>query len=176
MNTDQGSQFIFLAWIDQLKRIGSRNSMHGKGRCVDNISIKRLWRPLNQECLHLQARETGSQAKVAVGRWISFYNFRRPHVAHGGQPPDVVYFNHAETDHGAQKVASIIPEIVQLSESSSAVGMHECHRDFSRQIPKIEIRFRIVDCRPTRIAPPKFFGSCRYGIDHATMRRSENAV
>ena len=44
MNTDQGSQFTSFAWTDPLKRVGTRISMDGKGRCLDNIFIERLWR------------------------------------------------------------------------------------------------------------------------------------
>ena len=51
------------------------------------------------------AWETGSQAKAWVGRWITFYNHQRPHAAHGGKPPAVVYFNATETDQQVQEVA-----------------------------------------------------------------------
>ncbi|WEF23170.1 IS3 family transposase [Paracoccus sp. S3-43] len=105
MNTDQGSQFTSFAWTDRLKRIGTRISMDGKGRCIDNVFIERLWRSLKYECVYLHAWETGSQAKVGIGHWINFYNHRRPHTAHGGQPPAVVYFNSSETDQQAQAVA-----------------------------------------------------------------------
>ncbi|WP_423206682.1 IS3 family transposase [Paracoccus yeei] len=105
MNTDQGSQFTSFAWTDRLKRIGTRISMDGKGRCLDNIFIERLWRSLKYECVYLHAWETGSQAKAGVGRWITFYNHQRPHAAHGGQPPAVVYFNQIETDQQGQRVA-----------------------------------------------------------------------
>jgi putative transposase len=79
MNTDQGSQFTSFAWTDRLKRAGSRVSMDGKGRCLDNIFIERLWRSLKYECVY--------------------------HTAHGGQPPAVVYFNTIETDQQVQAVA-----------------------------------------------------------------------
>lgn len=79
--------------------------MDGKGRCLDNIFIERLWRSLKYECVYLHAWETGSQAKAGIGRWIAFYNQHRPHTAHGGQPPAVVYFNTIETDQQAQAVA-----------------------------------------------------------------------
>ncbi|WP_434802922.1 IS3 family transposase [Paracoccus albus] len=105
MNTDQGSQFTSFAWTDRLKRIGTRISMDGKGRCLDNIFIERFWRSLKYECVYLHAWETGSQAKAGVGRWITFYNHQRPHAAHGGQPPAVVYFNQIETDQQGQRVA-----------------------------------------------------------------------
>ena len=79
--------------------------MDGKGRCIDNIFIERLWRSLKYECVYLHAWETGSQAKAGVGRWIAFYNHHRPHTAHRGQPPAVVYFNTIETDQQVQAVA-----------------------------------------------------------------------
>jgi len=105
MNTDQGSQFTSFAWTDRLKRVGTRISMDGKGRCLDNIFIERLWRSLKYECVYLHAWETGSQAKAGIGRWITFYNHLRPHAAHGGQPPAVVYFNATQTDRQMQAVA-----------------------------------------------------------------------
>jgi len=105
MNTDQGSQFTSFAWTDRLKRVGTRISMDGKGRCLDNIFIERLWRSLKYECVYLHAWETGSQAKVRIARWITFYNHQRPHAAHGGQPPAVVYFKSIETDQQARRVA-----------------------------------------------------------------------
>ncbi|MGO4855663.1 IS3 family transposase [Phaeovulum sp. W22_SRMD_FR3] len=105
MNTDQGSQFTSFAWTDQLKRSGTQISMDGKGRCLDNIFIERLWRSLKYECVYLHAWETGSQARAGIGRWITFYNHQRPHTAHGGQPPAVVYFNATQTDQQVQAVA-----------------------------------------------------------------------
>ena len=105
MNTDQGSQFTSFAWTDRLKRVGSRISMDGKGRCMDNIFIERHWRSLKYECVYLHAWETGSQARNGIGRWITFYNHQRPHTAHGGQPPAMVYFNSIETDQQVQAVA-----------------------------------------------------------------------
>ena len=64
--------------------------MDGKGRCLGNIFIERLWRSVKYECVYLHAWETGSQAKAAVSRWIAFSNHHRQHTAHGGQPPAVV--------------------------------------------------------------------------------------
>ncbi|MDZ7904400.1 MAG: IS3 family transposase [Cypionkella sp.] len=105
MNTDQGSQFTSFDWTDRLKRIGTRISMDGKARYLDNIFIERLWRSLKYECVYLHAWETGSQARAGIGRWMTFYNHQRPHTAHGGQPPAVVYFNATQTDRQVQAVA-----------------------------------------------------------------------
>jgi putative transposase len=105
MNTDQGSQFTSFDWTDRLKRAKTKISMDGKARYLDNIFIERLWRSLKYECVYLHAWETGSQARVGIGRWITFYNHQRPHTAHGGQPPAVVYFNSIETDQQMKAVA-----------------------------------------------------------------------
>ena len=56
MNTDQGSQFTSFAWTDRLKRAGTRISMDGKGRGLDNIFIERLWRSLKYECVYLHGK------------------------------------------------------------------------------------------------------------------------
>ena len=63
------------------------------------------YRSLKYECVYLHAWETGSQAKAGIGRWITFYNHHRPHTAHGGQPPAVVYFTATQTDQQVQAVA-----------------------------------------------------------------------
>ena len=117
MNTDQGSQVTSFDWTDRLKRAKTKISMDGKARYLDNpraflrtdgrnaLDMSRLWRSLKYECVYLHAWETGSQARAGVGRWTTFYNHLRPHAAHGGQPPAVVYFNRIETDQQVQAVA-----------------------------------------------------------------------
>jgi putative transposase len=67
--------------------------------------VERLWRSLKYDCVCLHAWETGSQARAGVGRRISFCNHLRPHAAHGGQPPAVVYFNATQTDQQVQAAA-----------------------------------------------------------------------
>ncbi len=103
MNTDQGSQFTSFAWTDRLRRSGVRISMDGKGRFLDNIFVERLWRSLKYECVYLHAWETGSEAKVGVGKWIEFYNRKRPHSDLGGKPPAMVYWLGNETTNPKQQ-------------------------------------------------------------------------
>jgi len=105
MNSDQGSQFTSFAWTDRMKRAGVKISMDGRGRCIDNIFIERLWRSLKYECVYLRAWETGSQARADIAQWMTFYNHQRPHAAHGGRPPATVYWNKLQPDQQAQKVA-----------------------------------------------------------------------
>ena len=65
--------------------------MDGRGRWMDNVFIERLWRSLKYECLSLHAFETGSEARVGIGRWIGYYNADRPHSALGGLTPEEAY-------------------------------------------------------------------------------------
>lgn len=107
MNTDQGSQFTSFAWTDRLRRSNVRISMDGKGRFLDNIFVERLWRSLKYECVYLHAWETGSEAKAGVGKWIKFYNHKRPHSALGGKPPAVIYWRRNETTNPDQQVQRV---------------------------------------------------------------------
>ncbi len=65
--------------------------MDGKGRCMDNVFVERLWRSLKYEDLYLRAYATGSEARLGIGRWIAGYNTTRPHQALGYRTPDEVY-------------------------------------------------------------------------------------
>jgi len=91
-NTDQGSQFTGFDFIDVLKDAKIKISMDGKGRWMDNVFIERLWRSLKYECVYLNAFETGSEARDGIGRWIDYYNTRRPHSSLGRhRTPDECY-------------------------------------------------------------------------------------
>jgi putative transposase len=75
----------------KLADAGIRISMDGRGRWMDNVFIERLWRSLKYECVFLNAFETGAEARTGIGRWIDFYNQRRPHSALGDRTPDEAY-------------------------------------------------------------------------------------
>src|SRR4051812_1883238 len=51
-NTDQGSQFTSTDFTGVLKVHGIKISMDGKGRCMDNIFVERLWRSLKYENIY----------------------------------------------------------------------------------------------------------------------------
>lgn len=96
------------ASTDRLRRAGARISMGGKERFLDNIFLERFWRSLKYECVYLHAWETGSKAKAGVGKWIAFYNRKRPHSALCGKPPAVVYWlrkDETKPDQQEQRVA-----------------------------------------------------------------------
>jgi putative transposase len=100
-NTDQGSQFTSLAFTDLLKANGIRISMDGKGCWRDNVFVERLWRTIKYEEVYLRAYDTVSQAKASLGRYLDFYNTRRPHSRLDRMTPDRVYFNEQQLPKAA---------------------------------------------------------------------------
>jgi putative transposase len=90
-NTDQGSQFTSTDFIAVLKAAGIAISMDGKGAWRDNIFVERLWRTIKYEEVYLRAYASVSEARASIGRYLAFYNARRPHSSLGGQTPDQVY-------------------------------------------------------------------------------------
>src|ERR1700726_3995642 len=90
-NTDQGSQFTSDDFTGTLKRHGVMISMDGKGRCMDNIFVERLWRSLKYEEVYLNAYESVAEAKAGIGAWLSFYNDERQHQSLGYLTPRQIY-------------------------------------------------------------------------------------
>ena len=93
MNTDQGSQFTGVTWIGTLIEAGVRISMDGRGRCMDNIFIERLWRSLKQEAVYLEELTDGFKAHRVIADWITFYNTERPHTALERRTPREAYWH-----------------------------------------------------------------------------------
>lgn len=90
-NTDQGSQFTSLEFTGRLRDAGVAISMDGRGRCLDNIFIERLWRSLKYEAVYLHELTDGFAAERVIREWIEFYNGSRPHSALGGRTPAEAY-------------------------------------------------------------------------------------
>ena len=86
-NTDQGSQFTSFEFTGVLKDAGVAISMDGRGRCMDNIFIERLWRSLKYEAVYLHELTDGFKAGRVIDEWIGFYNTVRPHSALTGSTP-----------------------------------------------------------------------------------------
>ena len=91
-NTDQGSQFTGLAFTGVLADNGITISMDGKGAWRDNVFVERLWRSVKYEEVYLRAYDSVSEARASIGRYLDFYNARRPHSSLDGMTPDQAYF------------------------------------------------------------------------------------
>jgi putative transposase len=91
-NTDQGSQFTGSDFIGVLAKNKVEISMDGKGAWRDNVFVERLWRSVKYEEVYLRAYESVSEARASIGRYLNFYNGRRPHSSLDGMTPDRAYF------------------------------------------------------------------------------------
>jgi putative transposase len=91
-NTDQGSQFTSLAFTGLLTDNAIAISMDGKGAWRDNVFIERVWRSVKYEEVYLRAYDGVGQARASLGRYLDFYNCKRPHSSLDGCTPDRAYF------------------------------------------------------------------------------------
>jgi putative transposase len=92
-NTDQGSQFTSAAFTGLLADNGVRISMDGRGAWRDNVFVERLWRSVKYEEVYLKAYESVAEARASIGRYLNFYNCKRPHSSLGARTPDQAYFD-----------------------------------------------------------------------------------
>ena len=92
-NSDQGSQFTSTAFTQLLKDRNIEISMDGRGAWKDNVFVERLWRSIKYEEIYLRAYASVPQARAGIGRYLSFYNAKRPHSSLDRQTPDQAYFN-----------------------------------------------------------------------------------
>ncbi len=96
-NTDQGSQFTGQAFTGVLANNDIAISMDGKGAWRDNVFVERLWRSVKYEEVYLRAYDSVSEARASIGRYLDFYNGRRPHSSLDGTTPDQAYFTSLPT-------------------------------------------------------------------------------
>ena len=92
-NTDQASQFTSIAFTSVLHREKIAISMDGRGAWRDNVFVERLWRSVKYEEVYLRAYASVSDARSSLGRYLTFYNTRRPHSSLDRKTPDQAYFN-----------------------------------------------------------------------------------
>jgi putative transposase len=90
-NTDQGSQFTSLAFTGLLAANGIAISMDGKGSWRDNVFVERLWRSVKYEEVFLRAYDSVGHARASLGRYLEFYNCKRPHSSLDARTPDRAY-------------------------------------------------------------------------------------
>lgn len=91
INSDQGSHFTNPQYLDRFLAVGSRISMDGRGRAMDNIFTERLWRSVKYEEVYLNDYATPRQARQGLSAYFQFYNYDRPHQALGYLTPAELY-------------------------------------------------------------------------------------
>ena len=93
-NTDQGSQFTSAAFTGLLADNAIAISMDGRGSWRDNVFVERLWRSVKYEEVYLRAYDSVAEARASLGRYLDFYNRKRPHSSLDARTPDQAYFDH----------------------------------------------------------------------------------
>jgi putative transposase len=92
-NTDQGSQLTSEAFTGVLIANKIAISMDGKGAWRDNVFVERLWKSVKYEEVYLHAYDSVGAAGASLGRYLDFYNRRRPHSSLDRRTPDEAYFD-----------------------------------------------------------------------------------
>jgi putative transposase len=90
-NTDQGVQFTAEAWTGRLEAARVAVSMDGRGRCLDNVFVERLWRSVKYEDVYLRGYESVPELERGLAAYFAFYNRERLHQSLGYKTPAEVY-------------------------------------------------------------------------------------
>jgi len=90
-NTDQGSQFTSERFSGNLAQRQIAISMDGRGRCMDNIFVERLWRSLKYEEVYLKDYASVAEARTGIASYFRFYNHQRLHQSLGYRTPAAIY-------------------------------------------------------------------------------------
>ena len=90
-NSDQGVQFTSEGYLAPLITKEISISMDGRGRCLDNIFVERLWRTVKYEDIYLKGYSTLAEVRAGLNEFFPFYNNERPHQSLRNQFPSSVY-------------------------------------------------------------------------------------
>jgi putative transposase len=91
-NTDQGSQFTRMAFTRPAAR--EDRDQHGRARRLARQCVRRAPVALREIRGSLSAGLwLGQRGPRSIGRYLTFYNGRRPHSSLDRRTPDHVYFN-----------------------------------------------------------------------------------
>lgn len=91
-NSDQGSQFTSNDFTQKLLEKEIKISMDGRGRCLDNIFVERLWRTVKYEDIYIKDYSTPLEAKHGLTQYFHFYNHKRFHQSLDYKTPAQIYF------------------------------------------------------------------------------------
>jgi putative transposase len=101
-NTDQGCQFTSEEFTAPLLALKVKLSMDGKGRCLDNVFVERLWRTVKWDEVYRKSYCSQIDAHANLDRFFRFYNEERPHSSFPGDvTPMEVYRGEAALELSA---------------------------------------------------------------------------
>jgi putative transposase len=79
LNSDQRVQFTSEAFTEVLLERGIAISMDGKGRCLDNVFVERLWRSPKYEDVYLHVYGSPADALRGINFYFEYFNEMRRH-------------------------------------------------------------------------------------------------
>ena len=87
-HSDQGSQFVSLAFGQKARAAGIAQSMGSKGDCFDNAVAESFFATLKKELIHRRSWPTKTELRTEVFDYIEvFYNRERRHSTLGQRSP-----------------------------------------------------------------------------------------
>src|SRR5215211_3027277 len=87
-HSDQGSQFVSLAFGQQARAAGIAQSMGSRGDCWDNAVAESFFATLKKELIHRRAWPTKAELRTVVFDYIEvFFNRQRRHGTLGMVSP-----------------------------------------------------------------------------------------
>jgi putative transposase len=99
-NTDQGVQYTSASFTGRLEAAGVRVSMDGRGRCLDNVFVERLWRTVKYEYVYLWRPEAVPALTAGLTDYFGYYNDERTHQALEDRTPAEVYGKRSRSRKG----------------------------------------------------------------------------
>ena len=91
-NTDQGAQFTPDASTACLLAANIQVSKGWRGRALNNVFCKRLWRSLKYEIIYPNQYDTVRQLHAGLSPYFDFYNHERPHQSPDDRTPAEEHF------------------------------------------------------------------------------------
>jgi len=85
--TDNGSAYRSRVFRAALRRLGIKHQRTRPYRPQTNGKAERWIRTVLSECLYLEVFASSAQRRLALDRFIGYYNDRRPHLGIGGRTP-----------------------------------------------------------------------------------------
>ena len=91
-HSDRGVQYCCNAYVEELQKIGASISMTEDYKPTDNGIAERVNGIIKMEKLYqVSPYKDIEEARREIGKFITFYNERRPHMSIGGQTPIVAH-------------------------------------------------------------------------------------
>jgi putative transposase len=105
-HSDQGAQFVSLAFGQKARAAGIARSMGSKGDCFDNAVAESFFATLKKELVHRQSWPTKAELRTELFDYIEvFYNRKRRHSRLGGRSPVLFESLSIDNDLGEEQAA-----------------------------------------------------------------------